>query len=423
MMISKFQKYRSHQSLSKKIKTKRISSKRKYTEAVIVSAVRTPIGSFMGSLSSLTAPELGAVAIKGAIEKSGINFEDVDEVFMGNVLQAGIGQAPARQAVMKSGLPVKVVTTTVNKVCASGMKSVIFGAQSILLGDNDIVISGGMESMSNVPFYVMGARGGLKYGNGKLIDGVQHDGLWDVYNDFAMGMCAENCATNNNISRRDQDEYAIMSYQRAFEAAQKGYTKDEIIPVTIKGKKGDEIISEDDEIKKVNYEKIPSLKPVFKKDGTVTAANASKINDGASALVLMSAECAQQRNFVPLARIVAYADAETNPIDFTIAPSLALPLALKKAELKPEDIDLWEINEAFSVVGIVNQKLLNIDINKLNITGGGVSLGHPIGSSGAKIIATLVHNLIRNKKKFGAASICNGGGGASAIIIENLRLD
>jgi len=389
---------------------------------VIVSAVRSPIGSFMGSLSSLTGPELGAVVIRAAYERGGITPEEVEEVIMGNVLQAGEGQAPARQAALKAGLGVNVVCTTVNKVCASGMKSIMFGAQSILLGDHDVVIAGGFESMSNVPFYVEKARNGLKYGNGRLIDGIQHDGLWDVYNDFAMGMCAENCATVNNITRQEQDQYAIMSYKRAAEAAQNGFSKVEIVPVTIKGKKGEEIISDDEEYTKVNFDKIPTLKPVFKKDGSVTAANASSINDGSSAVLLMSAELAQKKNLIPLARIVAYADAETTPIDFTIAPSLAIPRVLKNADLQAEDIDLWEINEAFSVVSLVNQKILDINIDKLNISGGAVSLGHPIGSSGSKIVTTLVHNLIRTKTRYGLASICNGGGGASAIIIENLRL-
>eukprot|EP01129_Flabellula_baltica_P000981 TRINITY_DN10904_c0_g1_i1.p1 TRINITY_DN10904_c0_g1~~TRINITY_DN10904_c0_g1_i1.p1 ORF type:complete len:440 (+),score=116.94 TRINITY_DN10904_c0_g1_i1:30-1322(+) len=397
---------------------------RKYTEAVIVSAVRTPVGSLMGSLSSLTGPELGAISIKAAVERAGISPEEVNEAFLGNVLQAGEGQAPARQAVLKAGLPTSVPCTTVNKVCASGMKSITFGAQSILLGDNDITVVGGFESMSNAPFYMdRKARSGMKYGHGTILDGILHDGLWDAYNDFPMGMCAENCASVHNISREEQDEYAILSYKRAQESAAQGLFSEEMVPVTISSRKGDIVVDTDEEVNKVKFDKIPSLRPVFKKDGTVTAANASSINDGSSALVLMSHEKAHQKEIKPLARILAYADAATEPIDFTIAPALAIPKALEKAELKVEDIDLWEINEAFSVVALVNQRLLNIDMDKLNPLGGGVSVGHPIGCSGARIVTTLVHNLIRTGKKYGAAGICNGGGGASAIIIENLTLD
>lgn len=390
-------------------------------EVYIVSAVRTPMGSFNGSLSSVSATKLGAAAIKAAVEKAGIKPEDVQEVFMGNVLQAALGQAPARQAAIFAGLPNTVPCTTVNKVCASGMKSIMLAAQSIALGDNDVVVAGGMENMSNVPYYLPNARNGYRLGDGKLVDGLVFDGLTDVYNQYHMGVAAELCAKECGFSREEQDAFAIESYKRSAAAWAAGKFNDEIAPVELKDRKGNVVlVKEDEEYKNVNLEKIPTLKPVFQKDGTVTAANASTLNDGASALVLMSKAKADKLGIKSIAKIVSYADAAQAPEWFTTAPSKALPKALAKAGLKTSDIDFFELNEAFSVVGLANNKEMNLDASKVNINGGAVSLGHPLGSSGSRIIVTLINVLKQNKGKYGAAAICNGGGGASALVIENL---
>ena len=388
-------------------------------EVVIVSAVRTPMGSFGGSLSGFSATQLGGFAIKGAIDKVNLNPSLINEVFFGNVLQANLGQAPARQCSIYAGIKNEVPATTVNKVCASGMKAIMLGTQSIKCGDNDIVVVGGTESMSNVPHYVEKVRTGLKLGDLKLKDGLVHDGLTDVYNQTHMGLCAEICAEDMNISREAQDEFAIESYRRSKEAWEKKLFEDEIVPVTIPQRKGEPIhFEEDEEFKNVKIDKIPNLRSVFKKEGTITAANASTINDGASALILMSADKAKSLNIEPLAKIVSYADASHEPEWFTTAPAKALPIALKKANLDINDIDYFELNEAFSVVGIANKKLLNIDSNKVNCFGGAVSLGHPLGSSGSRIVVTLINVLNKKEAKLGAAAICNGGGGASALIIE-----
>lgn len=390
-------------------------------EVYIVSAVRTPLGSFGGKLSGLTAVELGTTAIKGALEKAGVKAEAVQEVFMGNVISANLGQAPARQAAIGAGIGYNVPCTTVNKVCASGMKSVMLGAQTIMLGINDVVVTGGMESMSNVPFYVPKARFGYKYGNAELVDGLVKDGLFEVYYKFPMGNCADNTAREMNITREEQDAYAIQSYQRAADAWAKGYFKDEVVPVELKGRKGETIlIDEDEEYKNVMFEKIPSLRPVFEKEGTVTAANASTMNDGASALVLVSKEKAEELGLKPLAKIRGFADAATDPLWFTTAPALAIPKALAHAGLSPEDVDFYEINEAFSAVALANQKELNLDPSKLNVYGGAVSLGHPLGASGARIISTLNSVLHQQAGSIGVAGICNGGGGASAMVIEKM---
>lgn len=388
-------------------------------EVFILSAVRTPIGSFGGKLKDIPAPKLGAIAIKAAVEKAGIKPEDVQEVYMGCVLQANLGQAPARQAAILAGLPENVCCTTVNKVCASGMKSVINAAQAIQLGDADIVVAGGMENMSSVPFYSPTARWGHKFGNATLVDGLAKDGLTDVYKDYAMGNAAELCARECNISRDEQDAFAIESYKRSQAAISDGKFADEIAGVEIPQRKGDPVImDEDEEPFNVKFEKIPELKPVFEKDGSVTAANASTINDGAAALVLASKEKVDALGLKPLAKIISYADAEQAPEWFTTTPSLALPKGLEKAGLKMEDIDYFELNEAFSVVGIVNTKKMKLDPAKVNVHGGAVSLGHPLGASGARIIVTLINVLKENSGQLGAAAICNGGGGASAIIIE-----
>lgn len=386
----------------------------------IVSAARTPIGSFGGSLSSVPAAQLGAIAIKGALNKIQLNPSEVQEVFMGNVLQANVGQAPARQAARFAGIPDNVPCTTINKVCASGMKSIIIGAQTILLGDADVVVAGGMESMSMTPYYIETNRWGAKFGNGTLIDGISKDGLLDVYSGKIMGSCAEVCATDYKISREEQDNYAIMSYQRSAEAWAKGRFKEEVVPVEVQGKKGTTIVAEDEEYKNVNFEKLKQLKPAFEKNGTITAANASTINDGAAAVVLMSKEKAEKLGLKPLAILRSYADAEQEPLWFTTTPSKAMPLAVEKAGLKISDIDYFEINEAFSVVALVNAKLLNIPLEKLNVNGGAVSLGHPLGASGARIIVTLINVLKQNNARYGLAGICNGGGGASAMLIENV---
>lgn len=390
-------------------------------EVVIVSAVRTPIGSFGGSLSSFSATQLGAVAIKAAVEKAGINPSDVQEVYMGNVLSANIGQAPATQAAKFAGLP-DVPATTINKVCASGTKAIMLAAQSIALGENEIVVAGGMESMSNVPYYLDKARTGYRLGHGQLTDGLLKDGLWDVYNDYHMGSAAELCASECQISREDQDAFAISSYKRAQAAQDAGKFDTEIVPVEIKDRKGDiTIITKDEEPFAVKFEKIPGLKPVFKKDGTVTAANASTLNDGAAALVLMSAEKAQALGLKPLARILAYADAQQAPEWFTTAPSKAIPLALHRAGKSIDEVDFFEINEAFSVVSLANNKELGLSADKVNLNGGAVALGHPLGASGARIVVTLLTVLAQNNGKIGVAGICNGGGGASAIVIEKLN--
>lgn len=391
-----------------------------HNEVYIISAVRTPIGSFGGHLSSLSATELGAIAIKGALEKSGVAPEMIDEVIMGCVIQAGLGQAPARQAAIKAGLPNKVICTTINKVCASGMKSVAIASQNILLGDADIIIAGGMESMSNVPFYNMQQRWGNKYGDITLLDGLAKDGLTDVYDHIAMGNFADSCAKDNHISRQEQDNFAMQSYKKSQSASEQGFFKQEIIPVIIPQKKGDPvIIDKDEEPYKVNFDKIANLNPAFSKDGTVTAANASTMNDGAAALVLMSKKKANELGLKPIAIIKGFADAAQDPRLFTTSPALALPKALRKAGIEKEAISYFEFNEAFSVVGLVNTSLLNLDPTKVNVHGGAVSLGHPLGCSGARILVTLIHILQKNKAQYGAAAICNGGGGASAMVIES----
>ncbi|TRX00825.1 acetyl-CoA C-acyltransferase [Flavobacterium gawalongense] len=385
---------------------------------VIVSAVRTPIGSFMGGLSTVTAPRLGAVAIKGALEKIKLDPNLVDEVFMGNVVQAGVGQAPARQAALFAGLPNTVACTTINKVCASGMKAVMLGAQAIQCGDAEIVVAGGMENMSLIPHY-MHLRNGTKFGPATMIDGMQKDGLTDAYDNSAMGVCADLCATEYNFTREDQDNFAIQSYERSAKAWDSGKFDNEIVPVAVPQRKGDPIIvSKDEEFTNVKLDKIPSLNPVFTKDGTVTAANASTINDGAAAVVLMSEEKAIALGLKPLAYIRSYADYAQEPKWFTTSPSKALPKALKKAGLSIDDVDYFEFNEAFAVVGLANAKILELEDDKINVNGGAVSLGHPLGCSGVRIIVTLLNVLEQNNGKIGAAAICNGGGGASAIVIE-----
>jgi acetyl-CoA C-acetyltransferase len=391
-------------------------------EVVIVAAVRTPIGSFGGALKEFSAPKLGAIAIQGALKKAGVQPAQVDEVLMGCVLQGNLGQAPARQAAKGAGLPDAVICTTVNKVCASGMKAVVQGAQAIALGDAGIVVAGGMESMSNVPFYVEQLRWGNKYGNTTLIDGLAKDGLTDAYDGKAMGNAAELCAGTCGISREEQDAFAIASYQRSQAAWAAGKFDDEVTPVEIPQRKGSPVIvGKDEEPYNVKFDKIPGLKPAFQKEGTVTAANASTLNDGAAALVLMSRERAAELGLRPLARIVSYADAEQAPEWFTTTPAIAAPKAVAKAGLKMEDISYWELNEAFAVVGIENTRRMALDPARVNVHGGAVALGHPLGASGARIIVTLVHILRQNKARYGAAGICNGGGGASAIVIENLQ--
>jgi acetyl-CoA C-acetyltransferase len=388
-------------------------------EVFIVAAVRTPIGSFGGSLKSFTATQLGGIAIKAVLEKVQLDPSTVDEVIFGSVIQAGLGQAPARQAAIFGGLPHKVICTTVNKVCASGMKSISQAAQSILLGDADIIVAGGMESMSNVPFYNIHQRWGNKYGDITVLDGLAKDGLVDVYDKVAMGHFADLCAKEHSISRADQDLFATASYQKSQLATEKGLFKDEIVPVVIPQKKGDPIIvDKDEEPFNVKFDKINALQPAFTKEGTVTAANASTMNDGAAAVLLMSGEKVKALGLKPIAKIISYADAEHDPKWFTTAPSLALPKALEKANLTMDQIDAFEFNEAFSVVGIVNTQLLKIEASKVNVHGGAVSLGHPLGCSGARIIVTLAHILQQEQKQFGAAAICNGGGGASAMVIE-----
>ncbi len=387
-------------------------------EVVIVSAIRTPIGSFMGSLSSITASRLGSVAIKGALEKINLKPNLVQEVFMGNVVQAGVGQAPARQAALGAGIPDTVPCTTVNKVCASGMKAVMCAAQTISLGDADIVVAGGMESMSNIPHYLH-LRKGHKFGPNTMEDGMQKDGLVDAYDNNAMGVCADLCAAEYNFTREEQDDFSIQSYNRSAKAWAEGKFADEVVPVEIPQRRGEPILfSEDEEYKNVKIEKIPSLRPVFTKDGTVTAANASSINDGAGAVILMSEEKAKELGLEPMAKIISYADAAQEPKWFTTAPAKALPKALVKANIKIDDVDYFEFNEAFAVVGLANMKLLGLNDSNVNVNGGAVSLGHPLGCSGVRILITLINVLKQNNAKIGAAAICNGGGGASAMVIE-----
>ncbi|MDW3211588.1 MAG: acetyl-CoA C-acyltransferase [Reichenbachiella sp.] len=390
-------------------------------EVYIVSAVRTPIGSFGGSLSSLSATKLGSIAIQGALEKAGVKAESVDEVFMGNVVSAGLGQAPARQAAIGAGIGYNVPCTTINKVCASGMKSVMLGAQSIMLGHADVIVAGGMESMSNVPYYVPKARYGHGYGHGQLLDGLMHDGLWEPYHQFPMGSCADNTAKEMNISREAQDEFAINSYKKIADSVANGLFKNEIIPVEIPQRKGDPIVmTEDEEYKNVKFDKIPSLRPVFNKDGSVTAANASTINDGASALILMSKAKMEELGLKPVAKIRGFADAAQEPLWFTTAPSLAIPKAIKNAGINKSDVDFYEINEAFSAVALANIKELDLNPDSVNAFGGAVALGHPLGCSGARIITTLNSVLHEKGANIGVAGICNGGGGASAIVIEKV---
>ncbi len=385
---------------------------------VIVSAARTPIGSFMGALSTVPAPQLGAAAIKGAIERIGLNPEMVDEVIMGNVVQAGVGQAPARQASRFAGLPDSVIATTVNKVCASGMKAVTQAAQAIMAGDAEIIVAGGMENMSMIPHYVH-MRNGQKFGPVSMIDGLQKDGLVDAYDQNAMGVCADLCATEYKISREEQDQFAIQSYERSAKAWDSGKFDNEVVPVAVPQRKGDPVmVTKDEEYTNVKLDKIPSLSPVFSKDGTVTAANASTINDGAGAVVLMSEDKAKELGLKPLAYIISYADAEQEPKWFTTTPAKALPKALSKAGIAIDEVDFFEFNEAFAVVGIANSKILGLDPEKVNVNGGAVSLGHPLGASGVRILITLINVLEQNSARIGAAAICNGGGGASAIIIE-----
>ncbi|MBW3523629.1 acetyl-CoA C-acyltransferase [Chryseobacterium sp. NKUCC03_KSP] len=390
-------------------------------EVFIVSAVRTPIGSFMGSLATVPATKLGAAAVKGALDKIDLDPKNVQEIYMGNVLQAGEGQAPARQVALGAGLSNETPSTTINKVCASGMKAVSMAAQAIKAGDADVIVAGGMENMSMVPHYY-NARNATKLGDVKMQDGMILDGLTDVYNKVHMGVCAEKCATDYSITREDQDQFAIESYKRSAKAWSEGKFAEEVVPVSIPQRKGDPIIfAEDEEYKAVNFDRLPTLPTVFKKEeGTVTAANASTLNDGASALILVSKEKMEELGLKPLAKIVSYADAAHEPENFTTAPAKALPIALKKAGLEISDIDFFEFNEAFSVVGLANNKILGLDAAKVNVNGGAVALGHPLGSSGSRIIVTLINVLKQNNAKYGAAAICNGGGGASAIVIENI---
>jgi acetyl-CoA C-acetyltransferase len=390
-------------------------------EVYIVSAVRTPIGSFGGSLASLSAVQLGGIAVKGALEKAKVDPKLVQEVFVGNVLSAGLGQAPATQIAAAAGLGFEIPCTIVNKVCASGMKAIMLGAQSIMLGHNDVVVAGGTESMSNIPYYLMKARTGYKFGNGELIDGLQFDGLTDVYNHCAMGVCADNTAKEMQITRQQQDEYAINSYKRSAAAWAAGKFKDEIVSVEITDRKGAVTkFVEDEEYKNVNFDKIPTLKAVFTKDGTVTAANASTLNDGASAVVLVSKEKAQELGLKPLAKIRGFADAAQDPMWFTTTPSIAIPKAMKIAGVDKKDVGYYEINEAFSAVAIANNMKLGVDPAKANVNGGAVAIGHPLGASGARIVTTLINVLNQNNSSIGVAGICNGGGGASAMVLEKL---
>ncbi len=390
-------------------------------EVYIVSAVRTPIGSFGGSLSEVSATKLGAVAIKGAIEKIGLHAQQIDEVFMGNVVSANLGQAPARQAALFAGVPNTVPCTTVNKVCSSGLKSVMLGTQTILAGDNQCVVAGGMESMSNIPHYIENLRKGSKLGHNQLVDGLIKDGLWEVYNNFHMGNAAELCAVKFNFSRQAQDEYAVESYKRSALAVENQRFKQEIVPVEIVSRKATQVIDTDEEYKNVNFAKVPTLNPVFDKNGTITAANASTINDGAAALILMSREKAEELGLKPLAKIISYADAAHEPEWFTTAPLKAIEKALAKAKMSKDQIDFWEINEAFAAVAMAAITDLKLDSSKVNVNGGAISLGHPLGASGARILVTLIHVLQQNNAKYGIAALCNGGGGASAVLIEKVE--
>jgi len=390
-------------------------------EVFIVSAIRTPLGRFSGALASFSATQLGSMAVKEAVRKSGIDSSEIQELIFGNVLSANLGQAPARQVAIFGGLKPEVICTTVNKVCASGMKAIMFGAESIMVGNNDIVVAGGMESMSNSPYYLDKARKGYRYGHAQLIDGLIKDGLWDVYNNFEMGGAAELCAKECNISRQEQDAFAMESYKRAAKANKEGWVKNEIVTIEVP-RKGKEslFVSEDEQYKKADFDKIPHLKPVFKKGGTVTAANSSPLSDGASALVLMSEEKMKALGVSPIAKIISFADAAQKPEWFTTSPSIAIPKALKKAGIKINDVDYFEINEAFSVVSIINNRLLKLDPEKVDIFGGAVSLGHPLGASGARIVTTLINVLNQKNGSIGVAGICNGGGGASAIVIKKM---
>ena len=387
-------------------------------ETVIVSAVRTPVGSFQGTLASLSAPRLGAIVIEEALKRAGLSKTDVNEVIMGNVLTAGEGQAPARQAALFAGLPESVECMTINKVCGSGLKATMLAAQAIQLGDADVIVAGGMESMSNVPYLLDKGRTGYKMGHAQLIDSMIKDGLWDVYNDYHMGSAAELCAKECNVPREAQDEFAVMSYKRAQSAWSEGRFKEEVVPVTIKGKKGDEVVGQDEDPFKTNFEKIPSLKPAFQKDGTVTAANSSKINDGAAAVVVMSAAKAKSLNIRPLARILGFASAAKKPEWFTTAPADVITKTLNRLKMSKEEIDLFEINEAFAVVTLAVNKMLGLDVNKVNVNGGAVAIGHPIGASGARILVTLLHALKQRNKKYGMAAICIGGGEAAGMVVE-----
>jgi len=390
-------------------------------EVYIVSATRTPIGSFGGSLASLSAVKLGAIAVQGALRNIGLDPKNIQELYFGNVISAGLGQAPATQVAVAAGLGYEIPCTIINKVCASGMKAIMLGAQSIMLGQNDVVMTGGMESMSNIPYYLPKARNGYKFGHGEILDGLSYDGLTDVYNQCAMGVCADNTAKEMNITRKEQDEYAIASYKRSAAAWAAGKFKDEITPVEITGKKGDvTVFAEDEEYKNVNFEKIPGLKPVFTKEGTVTAANASTLNDGAAAVILMSKEKMMALGLKPIAKIRGFADAAQDPMWFTTTPTLAIPKAMKAAGVTAADVGFYEINEAFSAVAIANSKNLSLNPEKVNINGGAVALGHPLGASGARITITLANILKQHKASIGVAGICNGGGGASAIVIENV---
>jgi len=387
----------------------------------IVAAVRTPIGSFGGSLASVSATELGTAAIKGAIQSAKIAENQIEEVLMGNVVSANLGQAPARQAALGAGIPDTVPCTTVNKVCASGMKAAMFGAQAIMLGQADVVVAGGMESMSNIPYYLPKARFGYKYGGGELVDGLEKDGLFEVYNGFAMGNCADNTAKEMNISREAQDEYAIESYKRVAQATEAGQLKPEIVPVEVPQRKGEPLLlTEDEEYKRVNFEKVPNLRPVFSQEGTVTAANASTINDGAAAMILVSEKKLQELSLKPVAKILGFADAAQDPLWFTTSPALAIPKAMQRAGISPQDVDYYEINEAFSVVAIANNQKLKLDSSQVNVFGGAVALGHPLGCSGARIVTTLCNVLQQKDATVGVAGICNGGGGASAMVIERV---
>ena len=389
-------------------------------DVYIVSMARTPVGGLSGSLASVTAIELGKTVVKAALERAGVNGDQIDEVYLGNVLQANVGQAPAQQVSIAAGINTKTPCTTINKVCASGMKAIMLGAQSIMLGDNEVVVVGGMESMSNAPHYLPTGRTGIRYGNGEILDAISRDGLQDPYKKYMMGNAGEVCAKHYSFTREEQDAYAISSYKRVQESYANGYFKDEIVPVTVKTRKGEELVSEDEDYKKFDEGKVASLKPAFEKDGTITAFNAPGINDGASAMVLMSGEKVKELGVKPLAKILGFADASQEPEWFTTTPSKAIPKALNKANVKIEDVDLFEINEAFSVVALANMKELNITHDKINVLGGAVALGHPIGASGCRIVGTLISALNHKGGKIGAAGICNGGGGASAIVIEKV---